>query len=509
MKNPSSASTKKKIILTSLALTASFAMLIVKITFVDHLMKEPSSKIEFRIAVTNPAQSHFSFKKEDADFSYNQIVLNTVVGTLVKYGPSGRIEPYLAESWSVSSNNKIWSFKFRPGLLAENGDAINARSFFKILKNNLKHYSKSGSVIVFDHLIGWKNFISDKTDTLQGLSFSDDSITFVFDSPPDSFLELLRMPYFGFWLNGDSPISTGPYKFKSIKQDEIILSLRDNWFSSSIDSAREVIIRFTDFNFANFNNLKTTIIRLPFFVEKESYPNVGYWIMSPPTRLESFVLSPEKKNFFNLLHNRRIFNNEIRNHFPDIVKADFFYQSAKSNINSNNETEGYQNISDVSPLTFALERANYSKQELDNLNKLIKSALTGTNIKFQIIGRDLNDKDWFKKTDSNSFFDARISSVDIGASPLYTAIKMMFCTKLGINFPDPSGKICALVSKGITTLQEIDQDFINQFNQILYDDSVVIPIQHHSDKWFVTNDIDPKSMPPTTLYPQFELIRTR
>jgi hypothetical protein len=191
------------------------------------------------------------------------------------------------------------------------------------------------------------------------------------------------------------------------------------------------------------------------------------------------------------------------------VKSDFFYQSAKSNVNISSAKQDYQNISNVSQLTFALERTNYSRQELENLNMLITFALVGTNIKFKILERDLNDKDWFKKTDTNDFFDARISSVDIGASPLYAAIKMMFCTKLGINFPDPSGRICNLVARDVETSLEVNQDFINQFNQILYDDSVVIPIQHHSDKWFVTNDIDPKSMPPTTLYPQFELIRTR
>jgi MarR-like DNA-binding transcriptional regulator SgrR of sgrS sRNA len=484
-------------------------MLIAKNIFTGHLMKEQSIKLEFKIAVTDPIQSHFSLKKEGADFSYNQIVLNTVIGTLVKYGQSGRIEPYLAESWTVSNDNKTWIFKFRNGLFAENGEAINAPSFFNILKTNLKIYSKSGSVIVFDHLLGWQDFTSGKSDSLKGLTLIENSIKFDFDSPPDSFLELLRMPYFGFWLGEDNLISTGPYKLKSIKQNEIILALRDNWFTTSTESAKEVIISFTDFNSVNLNKSKNTITRLPFFVEAGPHNDVGYWIMSPPTRLESFTLSPLKKNFFNNLQNRRIFNKKIRSQFPEIVKADFFYQSARSKITNNNTTEKYQDFSNVSPLTFALERTNYSKEELETLDRIITSALSGTSVKFKIISRDLNDKDWFKKTDSNDFFDARISSVDIGASPLYTAIKMMFCTKLGINFPDPSGKICDLVSKGISSSQEINQDFINEFNQILYDDSVVIPIQHHSDKWFVTNDIDPKSMPPTTLYPQFELIRTR
>ena len=72
-------------------------------------------------------------------------------------------------------------------------------------------------------------------------------------------------------------------------------------------------------------------------------------------------------------------------------------------------------------------------------------------LSFELLSRTQNDKEWFKKTDSNTYFDARVSSVDIGAYPDYMALKMMFCSKLGVNFPDLDDEICRMVADGIKT----------------------------------------------------------
>ena len=119
--------------------------------------------MKFKFAVSNPDDSAFSLKKEDSDFTSNQIVLNAVIGTLVKYGHSGEIEPYLSENWSISSNKKVWIFKFKEGLLTESGECINASSYLEILKKKLKTFSKNSSVVMFDNLIGWYDFISEKS----------------------------------------------------------------------------------------------------------------------------------------------------------------------------------------------------------------------------------------------------------------------------------------------------------------------------------------------------------
>ena len=362
---------------------------------------------------------------------------------------------------------------------------------------------------MFDNLVGWYDFISEKSDSLIGLSIIANSIKFEFNCNPELFLEFLRMPYFGFWSEEERITSSGAYTIKDFLPNKIVLSLRPDWFNVSQDSIKEVEISFTSISTLMVNTSEFSIISFPFHIQADLNIKSGYWIMSPPTILENFTLSHTKNNFFNNKKNRHIFNERIRSQFPKKIKSDYFYPSAKSIIKKNIIMSDFLDTSHVSTLTFALERNNYSSLELENLNELITFALLGTDIKFEIIKRDLKDQEWFKKTDSNIFFDARISCVDIGSTPSHAAITMMFCTKLGINFPDPSGRICELVSNGIKSFKDIDNSFINQFNQILYDDAVIIPIQHLSSKWFVTNDIDPMSLPKTVIYPQFELIRTK
>ena len=60
--------------------------------------------------VTNSLQFHFvseaprpfSLNPLHSDSTYNAVVMDSLVGTLVKYNLSGRYEPFLASSWSAS-----------------------------------------------------------------------------------------------------------------------------------------------------------------------------------------------------------------------------------------------------------------------------------------------------------------------------------------------------------------------------------------------------------------------
>jgi len=467
--------------------------------------------MHFKIAVSDKTKAHFSLKKADADFSTNQIVLNALVGTLVKYGPSGRIEPYLAESWNVSIDKKIWQFKIRKGFACADGTLITANLIHHNLIESLKNYSARGSVIMFDHLSGWDDFVKNKTSDLKGLSTQGETLEFRFTENPDDLLELLRMPYFGLWVEKDGHlISSGPYTVESYTDSLIKLGIRQDWFTADERSFKSIEVSFVNFeDFQKEGVSDKTIVRVPFYVTQTSPVANSYWVTSPPTRLESFVLSPTKKSFFDDPANRAVFRNRVNSLDTDLVKSKFFYSSASTKGLNYSGIKYSSNAERPTALTFAIERATCSEEEIQKIEKIILFALEGSGQKFELLRRDMNDKDWFKKTDTNHFFDARVASVDIGGYPNYTAIKMMFCTKLGINFPDHNGRICKIVTDGIQSAKNVDKNFIDDFNKAIHEDAVVIPLFHHSDKWLVSDDLDPVSLPPTTLYPQFELIRSR
>ncbi len=501
---------KSKMLWILLVLIVSLSMLGVGLFYGHHLTKEPANRMHFKIGVADPEKTQFLLTKAGADFSHNQLVLNAVVGTLVKYGQSGRIEPYLAEFWTVSDDKKIWKFNIRKGANCADGVAITAQLIRDNLERNLFEYSKSGSVIMFDHLLGWSDFQSKKEEHLSGLLASGDTLELHFDENPDDLLELLRMPYFGLWIEKDNALlSTGPYTIESNTGKNVVLALREGWFTVTQKSFKKVNVGFTSFSLENLKLESGSILKLPFYVQENKNVDSGYWISSPPTRLEAFVLSPTKNSFFKDSENRRVFLSRILSLYPNKVKSKFFYPSAQT-LGLNLELLAYKKTKPQSEkLTFALERTTYSPEELQKIKEIIAFGLEDSGQQFELLEKDPSDKDWFKKTDSNNFFDSRVASVDIGAYPLYMAIKMMFCTKLGINFPDHTSAVCNLVTKGIRSGNVIDQNFIDQFNRILFDDAVVIPIFHHSDKWLVSDDLNPATLPATTLYPQFELVEMR
>lgn len=458
----------------------------------------------------NSPDLKFSLDKNDSNFSTNQMILNSLIGTLVKYGTSGLIEPYLAESWETSKDKKVWKFKIRKGLFSEDGEEITAELFYQSLLSSFEEYSKKTSVITFDYLLGWDDFKNGKSKSIEGLKVNGNYIELHFNKYPDDLLELLRMPYFGLWkLSKENQIiSTASYELEKFKGAEVILKLRENWFTSSKDSFKKVVISFT----STFNNNEiedNTIIQMPFYSDTAIEVKNSYWIHRPPTVLDTFVLSPYKTNFFHNPTNRKVFLRKIRELSGSLIKSSDFYPSAPAPAYTYSENESYIIDTNTQPLTFILERRNLNKDEIKNLNNILNYALQESGIDYKIIHSDLMDKEVMKRIQSNNFYDARITSVDTGGHPIYTAIKMMFCTKMGISFPGHEEEFCNLIESNLEAGKEMNQEFIDTFNISLINNAVIIPIAHHSPKWLVSNNLDPVSLPATTSYPQFEKLKTK
>lgn len=467
-----------------------------------------NNMLYMKFITANPSLANFSLKKEHSDFSINQIILNALIGTLVKYDTSGRVEPYLAESWTVSNDHLVWNFSLRNGLTCENGEIINAESFRLQLIKQLSLYAQRGSVISFDALVGWESFI--QFGDSQGLGITakhNNQLEFTFSQNPEDFLELLRMPYFGYWCDANSEqfISSGSYLLDSYASNSVRIRLRDNWFSNNANSPKEVNFRFGDFH--DIEPELNTISKLSYSIDSlENYTD-SYLVLSPPTWFEGFVLSPFKKGLFNDPKNREVFRDRILSLAEkyNISKSFYLTKPLQKDPLKNKELFSLEHID--GPITFALERDNYSSEELNHLTQLLNDIFSIQKIEFEIVKKGTDADEFYKKTDSNSFFDARIALVDIGTKIQNFAIKMMFCTKLGISFPDHQQKIEKLVTKTFLNNLTTDETYANEFNEILYSEAVVIPYKHHSEKWLVSNSIDPESVAAMILHPRFEKIR--
>lgn len=163
------------------------------------------------------------------DLIYNQIVFN-IFETLIRYDWNlKKYIPVLATSWINSPDNLIWIFHLRAGVTFHDGSPLAANavktSFERQLFNSSKFYKE------------------DSTDTygrfalkmIQEINVVDSlTVQFKLKSPSSHFLDNVACPYFSAILSpkalsrldvrfGDSPVGTGPFKFKSWKKDEQII----------------------------------------------------------------------------------------------------------------------------------------------------------------------------------------------------------------------------------------------------------------------------------------------
>lgn len=462
---------------------------------------------------SGPVSAKFSLSVTESDWGPNEALLNTLIGTLVKYSQNGRLEPYLAQNFTVSVDGLKWQFNLRSNMYTQNGKLIDAVLFKSCLENQLKQYSKNGSPLDFDLLKGWEEFNSAKASNISGIVADGYRLNFIFKNKPDDFLDVLRMPYFGIWdsiTENDTKVSTfqssGAYQVvPEISTDyKIILKKRKDWFSVTEKSADTIEFKYvseSEISKGEFTILETTNANP--FNSAELY----HLVKGPPTILNALVLSPYKEGIFKNLTNRLVFVDKFKSlqEQSNFIKSKYFYPSAKSEVVAS-RIESFVDDLAGKEINFAFPYPSITSKAGEETLEIIKKVFDGTGaiVKFHF-GEPMKDN-WWQRLLGNKEFDARINNVDIGGHILNPLLKMVFCSKLGVSYPDPSGRICSLVKKQDKLGGSISQEYISEFNQILADDAVVIPLMHYGANWFLSEKIDPATFPPTVVSPLFESI---
>lgn len=470
-----------------------------------------------------------SFDPVDSDALYNVTYLEQLVGTLIKYNNAGQFEHYLAKRWQVSPDGKTWTFFLREGLSAEDGTPINAETYINGLKLLLRLYVRKLSIPpTFSDLTGWQAFLNGSNE-LKGLhAKSEFEFEMDFDRAPDGLDDYLSMPYYGFyssqnfddsgnWRDRTKIISSGAYALdQSTSFPTIRITKRAGWFSLTRNAANTVNFVYMDYSSATKLKPNKTIIRRK--VEKgEPIPSGFVPIVGTPGWLFAFVLSPKKKNFFDRIANRKLFVRLLRRaqeHTKlesDVSRpSNHFYAALRSSADVGNV--------DVSPTTQTLYKPTHplavtltsalSRNERGYVERLLAKVLAENGIKYSIIAEEKNRPDWLDRLKSNEHFDIRFARVDTGSVYINWVVKMMFCSKMGVSFPDPSGRICQLVNEVQSPPNRpIEERTWKEFNRIIEEDAVVVPLFHSGMMWLFSEDIDASGFAPTQLVPRFDLLR--
>jgi hypothetical protein len=435
------------------------------------------------------------------------------VATLVKYGQTGKIEPYLASSWEVSDDGLVWSFKIKSGFTCENGDPITAGRFVLALKNSFKGNVKKSDKTEFNKLQGWSDFVSGSAE-LAGLVSNADTLTLRFKSQPKDILNFFRMPYFGLWCNNETATtdfdtakfqSSGAYKLKQVINSHMfLLEIRKDQPTYSPDSPE--FVQVGTITSGEVISAQDPVIYKLIHDGNDMKLNNYQSMSSPPAIFQGIVLHPNAK-FFSLEGNRKAFSAKLNNYLKNQKKINIspgMYLDSKPKINKIEPASNF-----VSTTTKPLKIAFQYRSPFDESNlfwkEMFESVLEG--VPFEIVYPDPSDAQWVRNMINNPEFDIRTAHVYAGTTYNISTIKMMFCSDMGISFPDVHKKVCSLVDKFEKANKEIDESFKLEFEEILSFDATLFPVFHANDQWLISPGVAMDSMPTSIIYPLFENIR--
>ena len=461
------------------------------------------------------SKAGFSLSLDTSDSFSNHEILNNLVGTLVKYDIKGHFYPYLAEKWSFSEDKKKWQFKLKPNLKFDNGDPITAEGFVNHLQKKLLSYKKKKGGSLFERIQGFEDFIQGKSKHISGLFAVNDVIHFQFTSSPDDLLEILNMAYFGYWhkenteefIKKNQFISSAAYSLKDFQYHTAILSKRKDWFDGNTKAPQE--IHFSKSSFTNEKlPSKRVIMQVGSLIPPIENLNNYQIATGTPSILTAMVLSPHKAPFKDVKL-RRAFASK----FKRALKKNPIASKAVSLTESfyfNSEPLPFTDYEDSLNLTGKMVvsmAVHLDKENTKKLKSLLEEILKPFDVEVFYEGVDTSDKKWFEKSHSNRYYDIRLTSIHSGSTHINDIIKMMFCTKLGVSFPDPSGRICHLVqehekeqaSKNHHKERKkdygISQSYRESFNKYLLEDAAVVPLFHTRSVVLYSKDLNITTTP--------------
>jgi len=465
---------------------------------------------------------HPSFDPIDSDSIANSAHMEQLIGTLTKMGPTGKYEPYLADSWRESEDRKFWAFRLLPNLKCSDGTAVDALGFVESLKIVLPIYAATNDLPVFNQLKGWKAFLGGDRNALGIRASSSSEILFEFDNIPKSgLLEYLSMPYYGLycpgnfvnghWKSRDQIISSGAYALERVEGDTIYLKKRNDFLAKS-DAPAHVVIKRLDKKQALLEAPERTIFHTTLGGDEVIAPG---WkqLTGVPTNLIGLAFGNVAGSPFLKQEFRRYLAHALKNQLPAIAVGS--YEPAKSfYFDSPVTVEGTAlhrklDIHSTQRSLKILTGPQINKSRMVSLiEDMLGRILTDLKLKYEFYGLDPSDLNYNKRYVANDEWDIRLFNVSSGSSPKNWVVRMMFCSSMGINFLDPTKRICELVDRQDDSPLE-QMDYVKRFENIVYEDSAVIPLFHMKQTWLYSADLDVSQVTSTADVPLFEHLRLK
>jgi len=167
-----------------------------------------------------------------------EVTLYNVFETLTKVNGDSTISPLLAQSWTVTPDNKTWAFKLKPGVKFHNGEPFNARTVKYAFERAAAADSTNKDKAVFANIVN----IAMTDDLTVVLTLKNPNPDFLFQLGQATAIITEPKSAAG---NNTQPVGTGPFRLENwAKGSAIVLARWDEHRDAKAIKLRRVTMRF-------------------------------------------------------------------------------------------------------------------------------------------------------------------------------------------------------------------------------------------------------------------------
>lgn len=176
-----------------------------------------------KVGVTN-----FADTLEPTQNYFGWVVMRYGLGEcLTKFDEKMNIQPWLAESWSVSDDHLTWTFKIRDNVKFSNGDALTADAVKQSIERAFAKNTRAATFFEYVSIdADGQNLIIQTTKPLPGMpGYLADPLFIIVDVAAETA---------GRDFSKEGPICTGPYTVESFVKERAVMKRNENYWDGAV-----------------------------------------------------------------------------------------------------------------------------------------------------------------------------------------------------------------------------------------------------------------------------------
>lgn len=470
--------------MTSARVKISIAALLVVILAGAAFWRMKFKRDEKKVLTVSLPEAPYSLDPLEHDWAVHHVTQRSVLSTLVTNYTQGRIAGVVAASWSVSGDQKQWSFKIKPGLTFADGKPIDAEAVRKSFTRMAFLMKQSGSKSGLLEFLNDLGSLTSANDIFDGIRAKQNDIVFQFSTPVDDALEKFSFGTYAIVHPDDFDESTGQWKDPAKVTPSGAYSI-----ASSTDHGIRLRKR-SNFSFEAFQEFGFEEVELiwPARIDSDVILTSGF--DDPPRAGVTFLGGLESEIYYYRVVSWPERGSPLEDVRVRRALRDRFYE----HLTKRNRTPrtSFLPLSLPGVEAFPFSSAQTSQQieglpvkgvELRILDYRHRGgwrlaaceAVFDAALEIGFAPRFVDastDKIQLHKDPSLEKYEYDVSGAVTGIYPEapHEGLRFMIESKEGIRLPDPSGRIGRIVSEPKFSIKD--------FNTALWDDALVWPVTH-------------------------------